>query len=396
MPQLRPVLFSLLFALPLSSGAAVLEALYQVNVPPAEGAQQSLHLDTATRVMLQRLAGSDVELNKGPLAAIMAEPSSVTGRIGALDEAGGMQVEFDPVLLRDALAKADVPVLGRSRPGILVWAVQSTTLGDDFLLAGGEVGQALRDAASYRGVALMQPLSDLQDRASVAESDVLKADQAVLSEASKRYPAEGVLALQVSQQDELWALQWSFWLNDRELTGKAQSATPRDAADELMQVLAKAVFSEYAVTSVPSDQLTGWRLHIRDVEGLEQFSRLQRMLQQMGTQATPQLVSMRGDEVIFTFDFPGDESQLQRMLMLDQRLIPVEPPVEPNTPSPAPDAADTAPAVGSADPVDPMAAAVGSDEAQVGPAAEPAPTPPDAVMPAAPQDQRKSLYYRWR
>ncbi|GAA6131843.1 DUF2066 domain-containing protein [Halopseudomonas sabulinigri] len=385
MPLLRPLLFALLFALPLTSRAAVLEALYQVNVPPAEGAQQAVQLDTATRIMLQRLAGSGVKLDKGPLAAVMAEPSSVTRRIGALDEAGGMQVEFDPLLLRDALAKADVPMLGRNRPGILVWAVESTTLGDDFLLPGSELGQALRAAANYRGVALMQPLADLQDRTSVGESDVLKADQAVLQQAAERYAAEGMLALQASQQGGVWALQWTFWLNDKQETGKAQSDNPREAADQLMQALADAVFAQYAVTSVPGDQVTGWRLHIRGVNGLDQFSRLQRMLQQMGTQSVPQLVSMRGDEVIFTFDFPGDEAQLQRMLMLDQRLVPVDPPAEP-TPAVAASGADAAVEPGGTE--DPATSA--------NTAADPAPAAADPIVPAAPQDKRKSLYYRWR
>ncbi len=395
MPLLRPLLFTLLFALPLLSRAAVLEALYEVEVPPAEGAQQSVQLDTATRVMLQRLAGSQVDLDKGPLAAVMAEPSKVTRRIGALDEAGGMRVEFDPLLLRDALSKADVPMLGRNRPGILVWAVESTTLGDDFLLPGSEMGQALRAAANYRGVSLMQPLADLQDRTSVSEADVLKADQAVLQEAAERYAAEGMLALQVNQQDAVWALQWTFWLNDEQETGKAQSDNPQEAADQLMQALAGAVFTQYAVTSVPGDQITGWRLHITGVKGLDQFSRLQRMLQQMGTQSVPQLVSMRGEEVIFSFDFPGDEAQLQRMLMLDQRLVPVEAPSEPAPPVVTQGPADTV--VDSA--VENAPAAVSAEDtaaAEQETLSSAADTPPPSALPTAPQDDRKSLYYRWR
>ncbi|MEH6564753.1 MAG: DUF2066 domain-containing protein [Halopseudomonas sp.] len=402
MPLLRTLLISLFSALPLCTHAAVLESLYQVQVPPAEGAQQSVQLDTATRVMLQRLAGPDVVLDKGPLAAIMAEPSKVTRQIGALDDQGGMRVEFDPVLLRDALAQADVPMLGRNRPGVLVWAVQTSPLGEDFLSSGGEMGQALRAAAAYRGVALTQPLADLQDRTSVAEADILKADQTVLSEASKRYPAEGVLALQAQQGEESWALQWTFWLNDKASTGKAQAADPWAAADELMQALAQAVFEQYAVTSLPSDQLTGWRLHISGVNSLEQFSRLQRMLQQMGTQATPQLVSMRGDEVIFTFDFPGDESQLQRMLMLDQRLVSVEPPAQPAE----------IPMTNAAVPAGPAAAETGSEPMEQSATQTATPETADAdaplaaqnaaadkpqdLVPAAPADNRKSLYYRWR
>ena len=398
MSLLRSCLLSLLCCLPVFANAAVLETLYQVNVPATEDAEEGAQLDTATRVMLHRLAGSSVALNKGALAEVMAEPSNVTRRIDAMGEDGSLRVEFDPLLLREALIKADVPMLGLSRPGILVWAVQSTMLGDEFLLPSSEMGQALREVAAYRGVALTQPLADLQDRTSVAEANVLEADEAVLAEASARYPAEGILALQVKQADELWVLQWTLWLNDQKVTGKAQADIPREAADTMMQELADAVFAQYAVTSVPSDQLTGWRLHVSGINSLDKFSRLQRMLQQMGTQDVPKLVSMKGSKVEFVFDFPGDEAQLQRMLMLDQRLIAVDAPVEPvepvepalsNTVDSSVDSVDSVSA-GDASP-----ASAGVVDAIEAPEAEELDVLPPA-LPSSPQDNRKSLYYRWR
>ncbi|UJJ32309.1 DUF2066 domain-containing protein [Halopseudomonas maritima] len=353
--------------LPLAAHAAVLDSLYQVQMPPHAEAEQSAQLSGALDVMLERLAGDSLDAEAPALAKVLAEPSSVTRQISALQDDGSMQVDFDPLLLRDALTQAQVPMLGRNRPGVLVWAVQRDELGADFMAPGGEMGQALRTAARFRGVALMQPLSDLQDRASISEEDVLDGDVEALKAASERYASEGILALDVYHDaGEDWRLEWTFWLNDRTLDGKERSADPAQLADGLMRALALEVHSQYAVGVQAEGSAAGWTLQISGINSVGAFADLQRSLQQLSSQHQPSLVSISGDQVVFAVDFPGDQGQLERMLMLDQRLIRTE--------APAAAAVES----GSVLPVE-GEGVVEQPEAQVG-----------AAAPA------NTLYYRWR
>lgn len=363
MPLLRNACIGLVsLCLPLLSQAAVVESLYQVDVPPRAEADQSAQLSTATQVMLERLAGAGVKTDGGPLAEVLAEPTRVTRQIGSLGDDGALRVEFDPLLLREALGKAKVPVLGRNRPGILVWAVQGDDYSQDFLGAASEMGQALKTAGRYRGVALMQPLADLQDRADVSEQDVLDANQDVLEAASERYANEGVLALAVSRDGEGWATNWTLWLNDRKLTGKASSDDPLAIADELMQAVAAEVHRQYAVGGATADApVSGWQLEVSGINSVDAFANLQRTLQQLGMEQQPSLLSVKDDRVHFSVDFAGDRAQLERMLMLDQRLVEVDPPAAESAEVPESDVL-----------------------------AEPA---ADAIEPA---EQVNTLYYRWR
>ncbi len=353
--------------LPLTAHAAVLDSLYQVQMPPQPDAEQSAQLSSALDVMLERLAGDSLDAEAPTLAKVLAEPSSVTRQISALQDDGSMQVDFDPLLLRDALTQAEVPMLGRNRPGLLVWAVQRDELGADFMAPGSEMGQALRTAARFRGVALMQPLSDLQDRASISEDDVLDGDVEALKAASERYASEGILALDVYHDTgEDWLLEWTFWLNDRTLEGKESSSDPAQLADGLMRALALEVHSQYAVGAQAGGNAAGWTLQISGINSVGAFADLQRSLQQLSSQHQPSLVSISGDQVVFAIDFPGDQSQLERMLMLDQRLIRTE------APAPAPVEPDGALSVEGEGVTE-------QPEAQVG-----------AAAPA------NTLYYRWR
>lgn len=363
MPLLRKACIGLFcLCLPVLSQAAVVESLYQVDVPPRAEADQTAQLQVAAQVMLERLAGAGAKADSGPLAEIMAQPAQVTRQIGSLGEDGALRVDFDPLLLRDALGKAKVPVLGRNRPGVLLWAVERGGYSEDFLAASSAVGQALKTAARYRGVVLTQPLADLQDRAGVSEQDVLDADQAVLVEASARYASEGVLALTVEREDDSWALSWTFWLNDRKLNGKADSPDPLAVADELMRAVAAEVHQQYAVGGAGSAApVSGWVLEVSGINSIDAFADLQRTLQQLGMETLPSLLSVQDDQVRFRVDFAGDRTQLERMLMLDQRLLEVDPPAAESAEVPESDVL-----------------------------AEPA---ADAIEPA---EQVNTLYYRWR
>ncbi|WVM88051.1 hypothetical protein UMZ34_17135 [Halopseudomonas pachastrellae] len=91
-----------------------------------------------------------------------------------------------------------------------------------------------------------------------------------------------------------------------------------------MRALALEVHSQYAVGAQAGGSAAGWTLQISGINSVGAFADLQRSLQQLSSQHQPSLVSISGDQVVFAIDFPGDQGQLERMLMLDQRLIRTE------------------------------------------------------------------------
>ncbi len=379
--SLRPVVFALLSVmalLPLSLSAAVLEGLYRVEHPQLEEESREEALRRAAEVMLRRIAGDEVNMSRGPVAEALKDPRTLMRRIGGA-EGGQVNVEFEPATLRELMASAGQPMLGRNRPAVLVWAVEARTLGDELIGQGTAKGEVLRTAAAYRGVALTFPMGDLEDRTSISEADVRERQRSTLIEASQRYEAEGTLALSFDDEDEQSRLTWSFWLLDQEHTGRASGTDPQAAADEMMRAIADVVFKQYAVPVVASSELTRWTLIVQDVNSLDDYALLQRMLQQLGSQSVPNLLAVDADRVTIELDYPGSEAQLERMLMLGQRLVRVE---EPQLAIPE-----------SSEPIllpEPMLGADGQwvmGELPEGAA---------PVIPVAPEPDPSTLYYRWR
>ena len=380
--------------------AAVLNDLYKVELTQAEGQSRDELMRDATIVMLQRLAGSDIALQRGPVAAALKAPQDLMRRIGSADD-GKVRIEFEPDALSGVLREAGLSALGRNRPGILVWAVEAGELGDRSLSPGSPWALLLKEAAAHRGVALGFPLGDLQDMSQVNEQVIREASREALLEASERYPAEGTLVLTIAGNDEQAALDWTLWLNDQSSSGRI-TGTADAAADELMTGMADAVFAQYSIPAAGAADVSGWRLHVEGINSAADYSKLLQMVRQLGSQQQAKVVAIDGDTVLLQVRFPGNESQLERLLNLDMRLQRMPEPI----PEPEPKLeAESAP-LASGQPTDEHAAGAESmDMSDPAPestaeSAEAGASPPveaeqaAPVVPAVPAIP--TLYFRWR
>lgn len=380
--------------------AAVLDDLYQVEVTQIEGQSRDQVMRDATIVMLQRLAGDDIDLQRGPVAAALTAPQDLMRRIGLAD-GGKLRAEFEPDALNAVLREAGLSALGRNRPGILVWAMEAGELGDRSISPVSPTALLLKEAAAHRGVALSFPLGDLQDMSQVNEQIIRQASRDELLEASARYPAEGTLALTIAEQGEQVVLDWTLWLNDQSSSGRIKR--PADAAaDELMRLLAKAVFAQYSISAAGADGLSGWQLHVEGINNAADYSNLLRMVRQLGSQHQAKVVAVEGDMVLLQVQFPGSESQLERLLNLDMRLeripepIPepepepeLKPELEPDDPQPQADVVGVEPVTEQQSALEPLAEPADADAF---PAAEAEQRVP--ALPAAPAIP--TMYFRWR
>ncbi|WP_339650937.1 DUF2066 domain-containing protein [Halopseudomonas pelagia] len=374
----RKLLLLLALLLPAAvAQAAVVQGFYRVELPVAEGQARDEVMREALEVMLTRLGGADALSQRGRFDQALADPRSLMQRIGSVED-GGIEVEFEPAQLRELMSAARQSMLGPTRPGVMLWAVEQGALGDEFLASSSSWADTLNQAARHRAVALSFPLSDLQDRAAVNEEAIVSADQATLVKATERYEATAALALHITEQSAGWKLDWNLWLDGEGGKGSISAETREQAADELMLRVANQVFSQYAVPAASADGLNNWVIVVDNVEGLDAFAGLQRILQQLGSQVAPQLLAINGSQVRLKFDFSGSEAQLERLLALDQRLIRSQPPApEPVVAAASPAALD-----------EPLVLEPGITEG-------PAPEMPAPVEPVA-EPAANTLYFRWR
>lgn len=397
MSQVHRITHLLLMAVllaPLAVHGAVLEGFYRVVTPIGEDQDRDQALRQAAELMVVRQAGSQA-LDNDAVQAALQDPRALMRRIAG-SEAGSVQVDFEPAVLRELLTGAGLPVLGPNRPAVMLWAVENGTFGPELLGQGSEWTEVLNGAASRRAVALSLPLADLEDRTLVDVGTIEEADEQTLRRASERYDASAVLALSIGDAAGEQVLEWNWWLNEQTDGGRISAETRLAAADQLMLRVADLVVAQYGVMPSSTAQTSRWQIVVKGVDTVGEFAGLQRTLQQLGTTQAPRVLSVQGDEVSLVLQFPGSAAQLERLLALDQRLR--------RLPDPEP---EVAPVIETAElPMDDSAATTPSS-----PDGEASAEAPDAL--AAPADQADEapeelqaseqdaasvnvMYFRWR
>ena len=159
--------------------------------------------------------------------------------------AGRFLLVFDRTRLRAALQEAAVPVWVGSRPALLVWVVLEQDERRLLLGSGmdeGSVLAELREWSGRRDLPLLFPLGDLEDRRQVHTADVVGGAVEALVEPSRRYDADGLLLIHVSQRGDrqrarVWVAYRNHQLQAERSEASSAAVAVREAVGAVMDAL---------------------------------------------------------------------------------------------------------------------------------------------------------------
>lgn len=297
----------------------------QMPVEDRSTEQRTEALASGLDQVLVRLTGSREVDGRFELNAIRQQPSRWATQYRYLqhDEQLLITANFDINGLLAALEKSGAPVWGTSRPDILVWLVLQRP-GSGELLARDSVDpalQALQQAANLRGLPLLLPLMDDQDRRAISVADIRGHFDHVMQKASTRYPAPLTLAA-VLYTGKSPQLRWRLFRGSEALEqGEISAASEAESVQQLVDRLADLLASMYVIRGGDAAALT---LEVRDVGSLQQWNSLQTYLQGLTGVSAVQLVSLSGQVLRFDLSFAGDLGQLKQLLALNRNLVACE------------------------------------------------------------------------
>ena len=121
--------------------------------------------------------------------------------------------QFDRAAVDRLVREAGLPVWGRTRPPVLVWAAVENAGSLQMVGSEGTEGAAgiLRHGAATRGVPLVLPLLDLEDRTLAGPPELWVEAEERIREASERYQPGSILIGRIGR-GVLWEAQWSLLL----------------------------------------------------------------------------------------------------------------------------------------------------------------------------------------
>jgi hypothetical protein len=242
-----------------------------------------------------------------------------------------ISVNFAAALIDELLEDANIPVWDGNRPSVLVWMVLQSSAGDrEFLTADSnpEIVKVMQDFAAARGLPIIFPVLDFEDRRTLTENVVWNLDEAAISIASERYGADSILAgrLHFTASDELVGL-WQFQFQEEaDVFDGFDSELQSYLYDPLNRITTR--LAGYFAILPESIDGRSVRLRIDGIKNLNAYSSLLSYVENLGLVATVTTAEVDGERIELQLNLVGDTRQLYEQIALDRDLLPINNTVE--------------------------------------------------------------------
>ena len=237
-----------------------------------------------------------------------------------------ISVNFAAALINELLADAGIPVWDDNRPSVLVWMVLQNSAGErEFLTVGSnpEIVKVMQDFAAARGLPIIFPVLDFEDRKSLSENIAWNLDEAAISSASERYGADSILAgrLHFTASGELVGL-WQFrFQEETDVFDGFDSELKSYLYDPLNRITTQlAGYFAILPESIDGDTV---RLRIDGIKNLNDYSSLLNYVENLGLVATVTTAEVDGERIELQLSLVGDTRQLYEQIALDRDLLPI-------------------------------------------------------------------------
>lgn len=233
-------------------------------------------------------------------------------------------VQFEASKVNKLLELEELPIWGNRRPLVALWLATEDELRRELVTQDSypQLEQLLTDKASRRGLPIVIPLLDLEDRELVSVTDVWANFSDPIILASQKYNSERIVTARLYQdsQNQLWKLDWrfsdevQFTLN--ELVGDKQQIVGK-MIDDVSDKLA----IQYAVESL---SLNESGLFDITITGLNDFSNVElakRKLLSFSVVESVLLKVVKENKFHMQLRLSGSSLDLANALKLDKSFI---------------------------------------------------------------------------
>jgi len=237
-----------------------------------------------------------------------------------------ISVNFAAALIDELLADSGIPVWDSNRPSVLVWMVLQSSAGDRVFLTADsnpEIVNLMQDFAAARGLPIIFPVLDFEDRRTLSENVAWNLDVDAISSASERYGADSILAgrLHFTASGELVGL-WQFQFQDDATVFDGFDSDLQSYLNDPLNRITTQLAGYFAILpeSVGGETI---RLRIDGIKDLNAYSSLLNYVENLGLVDTVTMAEVDGERIELQLSLVGDTRQLYEQIALDRDLLPI-------------------------------------------------------------------------
>ena len=330
---LRVMFVVLMASVANSPGAVEVDGLYRAEVPVAgkSAKEREEAVGRALAAVIVKVTGRRDARNESGLAQAFERPSAYLQQYrygtvmqpdatGTLTPAPTLSVTFDQKAINGLLESSSLPIWSRIRPATLLWLAveansQRTLLGPQDASGLAEIAVA---TARARGVPVLLPLLDLEDRASLSAADVWGGFTGVIERASVRYGAGAILVGRIAAQpDGAFVGRWTLLIDAVPLDWDSEGADAVGAIAEGLEGAADRLGLRFSNISGGINRV---RFKVHNVDTLEDYARVSSYFEGLDIVEAVAVTAAKGSTVSYELSVRGGRVALAQVLGLGRTL----------------------------------------------------------------------------
>jgi hypothetical protein len=334
--------------------AAPGSSLYEADVE-VEGQtpqERNRAIERALMKVLIKVSGSRDALRRPEIAGATSQASRLvqqyhyhlipppTGGERKADGDGSrylLKVRFDAGGVNRLLRDNGMPVWGSTRPATLLWLGLESNGSRSLFVPDSDplTRDAVMRAAGDRGLVLLLPLMDLEDRSAIEFSDVWGGFEERIASASTRYSPDAILAGRLTNAGGgLWRAEWSLYQGGQAKQWESQAPNlPAVAAAGVDR--AADVLADRFVPSTSGAGMEWFSIRISNVHDFGAFQRVAAYLDSLSMVEEVRLDRVEPTAGVFRLQVRGGAEALERAVsfgaVLDREAVPVSLPTPTTT-----------------------------------------------------------------
>jgi len=315
--------------------AQTVEGLYSAQIPvssQSERVRNKMLSKLLGRVLIKVSGQADV-LNNDLIKQGIADAVSYTAEFN-FNHSGGLRLSarFNEQLVDKLLKSAAVPIWGNTRPRVAVWVAYENGNKRQVVSeqTSNSFAKAITRKARGRGLPVILPLWDLDDRLQVGITDVWGLFSDKIGPASKRYRADFLIIGKVSRQvgaNIKWVIHRAPSATgavDSQLakvisSGRGNYANTGQALSAMIEQSSNFFSRQYSVNTQAAT--SGLVFTVSDIDSIETYAAVTNYLLSLKAVDSLQVSQVENNTFTFNLNIFGAGGSLIDVITLDKKLL---------------------------------------------------------------------------
>lgn len=328
---MRYLFIAVLFFSCFSSFSIEMKSLYRYQ-QPVEDKSRDTRLDASKQALLKVLTKVSGNPDISNNLVIKQKTANIANFISKFEYDETQQqlhlnIVFDQTRVDQLIKQAGLALWGNRRPLVVVWLAIEENWQRELITPENhpQIEQLIIERAKERGVPVVVPLLDLQDRTAVNVSDIWGGFSEPVNKASARYNAQKAVTGRMFQdsQSGVWQLDWRLTHDDHVETVR-HSGDKQQIIVAMLDELTKRLANEYALKADNNSEAQALKLKIFNANNFVDLIKVKRRLLSLSATQQAELIQRSKDYAIYSINYAGNEQSLQSALALDSYFVPYQ------------------------------------------------------------------------